>query len=102
MNTKRNTTNICRVCGDEILEGDLATTEELGAAPKGYTVHRECLNDALGLLRIAFWRKYLVAQLGARVAEYINEAQHQDGYAYWMQFDTVEEVVADARLYFEG
>lgn len=56
------------------------------------------------------WRRQCVAWLQARygathgpvVAEYIREAEHQDGRGYWQAFATLEDVDADFRLYMES
>ena len=31
--------------------------------------------------------------------EYINEAEHQDGYGYWKQFDTIPQLLEDVDRY---
>lgn len=33
------------------------------------------------------------------VEEYINEAEHQDGYGYWQKFDSIPELVQDFAVY---
>lgn len=38
----------------------------------------------------------------AVVAEYINEAHHQDGYGYWDEFADVQELIEDFQLYLDN
>jgi hypothetical protein len=45
---------------------------------------------------------YLRTKHGARGEEYIKEAEHGDGLAYWDYFDTIEELEADFQLYVNG
>jgi len=37
--------------------------------------------------------------VAAKAQEYVDEAEHQDGYGYWDQFNTLEEVIEDFDLY---
>ena len=36
-----------------------------------------------------------------QVIKYVREAEHQDGYGYWLKFSTDGAVMADFRLYLE-
>ena len=45
-------------------------------------------------------RDALRTRVQAVTEEYINEAEHQDGRAYWYQFNNNEEVLFDFALYF--
>jgi len=33
------------------------------------------------------------------LAEYVSEVEHQDGYGYWLQFETAADMKADLDLY---
>lgn len=46
----------------------------------------------------------LVCNFGwnSKVREYIAEAQHQDGYGYWAQFESLADVIQDYVLYLKN
>jgi hypothetical protein len=76
-----------------------------------HTVRPEGLSDADYLqkttLRPHTARNYLHMLAGSQsilhaVVEYIQEAEHQDGDAYWNHFHTFEELEDDFDLYFEN
>jgi hypothetical protein len=94
----------CVLCGHRVSREDLSVVVANGLAPEGYIAHGYCVTEALGLLRITFWRNALNEMIGdaQMVLEYINEAEHQNGYTYWMQFDDPEDVATDVRRYIES
>ena len=34
--------------------------------------------------------------------EYVSEAEHQDGYSYWSNFDSIAEIIDDFNIYVQS
>jgi len=70
-------------------------------------IHEQCfedMKDALGTTRKAALLTDLRTTYGIHadmILEYINEAEHQDGITYWLQFQTAEELRTDMHLYYK-
>lgn len=37
-----------------------------------------------------------------QITDYIDEAEHQDGYEYWLQFKTWQSLARDIKIYYEN
>lgn len=65
-------------------------------SPEKLMLHRkrclDCLTDATSRLRLR----------QDKLAEYVREAEHQDGYDYWLNFKEPVECVDDLVLYIKG
>jgi hypothetical protein len=60
---------------------------------------------ARDVLAASFWRSFLRRKYPGDkelVEEYIKEAEHQDGDAYWQNFTRFEDLYADFELYKEN
>lgn len=62
------------------------------------------MNDVVGSVRnrsIAYLKARFSGQM-AIVDEYVEEAEHQEGVEYWLDFESAEELEADFQLYLEN
>ena len=97
-----------------VLDTTITATTNFGArvgADADYTneefIHEQCFEDmrnALGITRKAALLTGLRTRYGIAseyITSYIDEAEHQDGYTYWLQFQTVEELRTDMHLYYK-
>lgn len=56
---------------------------------------RACRNRCIGYLKANF-----TGQM-AKVDEYVEEAENQEGYEYWLQFEDGLDLAADFKLFLE-
>lgn len=96
-----------------VLNTTIAYTVDLGdrlaadaVHTKAEVIHEQCfedMKDALGTVRKVRLLTDLRTTYGIHAdmcQEYINEAEHQDGITYWLQFQTAEELRTDMHHYY--
>jgi hypothetical protein len=117
----------CWICDEVVKEGQVACT--LGTTVKRtwndaedkfdrgvdldwgdqWLAHAECFTELRGRARRDNFRQWVHDNtVGTnryteeQFAEYIDESEHQDGYSYWLNFNTPQEWLEDFQAYWEA
>jgi len=90
----------CYICGEPIESG------EVRAGVADLPFHVQCFKDAVGLYQREVVLLPAIRKAGTftteQIDEYVKEAEHQEGYAYWLGWSGVEELKNDVQAYFDS